>query len=230
MPRKLFVTNPNARNAHHFPAVAPSLLAADPAFLAQELKDLEAAGADRLHIDVMDGHFVPNLALSPAVVKRIAQLAPLPLDVHLMTAPPRCFVELFSGLPCASITVHIETLEGDASILDLIRNSGAQAGLAINPQTPLEALTPFLDAVKHIVFMTVSPGFGGQAFQEDQLPRLAKLKTMCAGKNIKIHVDGGVNDQNAPLLWKAGADVLVAGSFIMKQKNQYQKAIKSLRP
>ena len=209
------------------PLIAPSLLAAPPLERGKAVKQAIEAGADRLHLDVMDGHFVPNLALSPDDVKAVCAASSIPTDVHIMASPIDRFLPLFLDIPCTSLTLHVEILETSRA-LEHVRNSGKECGLAIKPSTPLERLDPWLNFLDLIVLMGVEPGFGGQKFQINQLDRLQKLKERAHDHNFTIHVDGGVTCDLSQTLQAHGADVLVAGTSFFND-NPVQENMRKLR-
>jgi ribulose-phosphate 3-epimerase len=207
--------------------VAPSILSADFARLGEEIQALEKAGADWIHVDVMDGHFVPNLTIGAPVVKAIRPTTSLPLDVHLMIDEPERYIADFAKAGADYLTIHVEASEKVAETLKKIRELGMKPGITLRPRTPVESIFPFLSLVDLILVMTVDPGFGGQSFMPDQVPKLASIRTELRRLNHEalIEVDGGVTDQTARTLHDA--DVLVAGSFIFK--HDYKSAIKALK-
>lgn len=205
--------------------VAPSLLSCDFSRLKEEIGEVERAGCDWLHLDVMDGHFVPNLTIGPGVVSWIRKCTSLPLDVHLMIEKPKQFVEVFRKAGADWITVHIEACPEAGAALSAIRKSGAKAGLSVRPKTPIETLFPFLSGLDLVLVMTVEPGFGGQAFMPEMLEKVKRLRPRFQGK---ISVDGGIDPRNAPEAVRAGADILVAGSAIFGQKDR-ARALQDLR-
>ncbi|HEV7159017.1 MAG TPA: ribulose-phosphate 3-epimerase [Caulobacteraceae bacterium] len=196
------------------PIIAPSILSADFARLGDEAKAVEAAGADWLHIDVMDGHFVPNLTIGPVVVKAIRPHTSLPLDVHLMIAPADPYLEAFRDAGADHILVHPEAGPHLDRTLRRIRELGARAGVVLNPSTPPEAIAWVIDDIDQILVMSVNPGFGGQKFIPAQLAKIACLKTMIADRPIVLEVDGGVDADTARQCVDAGATALVAGSAV----------------
>lgn len=209
--------------------VAPSILSADFSRLGEEVLALESAGADRLHIDVMDGHFVPNLTIGAPVVKSLRKITALPLDVHLMVNDPEKMIDFFASAGADSITIHIESTKSPQEVLNRIRQKKILAGLTLKPATPIEKLFPFLRELDLVLIMTVEPGFGGQNLLLDQVQKIKALQEEIARQklnNISVHVDGGVNDQVLHLL--SHADVLVSGNFILKHKS-YQSAISLLK-
>ena len=196
------------------PVIAPSLLAADFGRLAEEVASVEAAGADWLHLDVMDGHFVPNISFGPLAIKALRQRTTLPFDVHLMIAPVDPFVAAFAEAGADHITVHVEAGPQLHRTIQLIRSLGKRPGVALNPATPASAVAPVLDDIDQILVMTVNPGFGGQSFIESQFEKLRELRAMVGRRPIVIGADGGVTLETAPRALEAGATMLVAGTTI----------------
>ena len=210
--------------------VAPSLLAADFTRLGEEARAAEAAGADRLHLDVMDGHFVPNLSFGMPVIAAIRAIITLPLDVHLMIEQPERHLHSFVEAGADVLTVHVEAVDDAADALRQIRALGCRAGLALNPDTPARAIDDTaLAGADELLVMTVQPGFGGQAFRADVLPKLRELRER-VGEAIPLVVDGGVDARTAPLCVAAGARVLVAGSAIFRHTSaDYAQALSEIR-
>ena len=210
--------------------VAPSLLACDFGRLAEEVRKVEEAGADWLHVDVMDGHFVPNLTIGPAVVEAIRRSSRLPLDVHLMLDHPEQYLKPFLDAGAHALTVHVEApgLRSEALVataLEDIRRFGARAGLSLRPRTGAEALAPFLPLLDLVLVMTVEPGFGGQAFMPEVVPKVRQVRARFAGD---LAVDGGINAQTGRQCREAGANVLVAGTYVFRAPS-CRDAIRSLR-
>lgn len=210
--------------------VAPSLLAADFARLGEEVKAVAAAGADWLHLDIMDGHFVPNISFGPAVVKALRKHCALPFDVHLMIAPADPYLAAFADAGADLITLHPEAGPHLHRSLQTIRALGKKAGVVLNPGTPASAVEPVLDLCDLILVMTVNPGFGGQSFIPTMLPKIAALRAMidATGRDIRLEVDGGVTAATAPAILEAGADVLVAGTAVFGAPD-YAAAIAAIR-
>lgn len=196
--------------------IAPSILAADFAKLGEEVRAVEAAGADMIHVDVMDGHFVPNISIGPAVVKAIRPHSKLPFDVHLMIAPVDPYIQAFRDAGADIITVHPEAGPHVHRTLQAVKASGAKAGVSLNPGTPADVLDPILDLVDLVLIMSVNPGFGGQSFIEGALPKIeqSRRKIDKSGRDIILEVDGGVNAKTAPRVIAAGATALVAGTAV----------------
>jgi len=207
--------------------IAPSILSADFSCLASELKKVEAAGADLIHVDVMDGHFVPNITIGPVVVKYMRKVTRLPLDVHLMIEHPAKYIGAFVNAGSNMITVHIEavTLKGLSAIAKGLKKSKVRLGISLNPSTPLIKIKKALALVDFVLIMSVNPGFGGQAFIPGALKKIKQLRAIF---KKDIAVDGGINNVTAKHVLAAGANVLAAGSYIFAAKNTKQ-AINSLR-
>ncbi|ONK23278.1 ribulose-phosphate 3-epimerase [Bacillus sp. VT-16-64] len=210
--------------------IAPSILAADFTKLGEEIKEVEAAGADLIHIDVMDGHFVPNITMGPPVVEAIRSITELPLDVHLMIENPDQYIEAFAKAGADYITVHVEASPHLHRTLDEIKKQGIKSGVVLNPATPAESIKYVLDNIDMVLLMTVNPGFGGQSFIHSVLPKITEVRNMGLkhGVQFDIEVDGGINPETARLCKEAGATVLVAGSSIFQQKDR-KKALLEIR-
>jgi len=198
------------------PIIAPSILSADFARLGEEARAVQAAGADWLHVDVMDGHFVPNLTIGPVVVKALRPHVSIPIDVHLMIAPADPYLEAFRDAGADHILVHPEAGPHLDRTLRRIRELGARAGVVLNPSTPPEAIEWVLDEIDQILVMSVNPGFGGQSFIPSQLAKIARLSAMIEGRDIVLEVDGGVDPTTARACVEAGATALVAGSAVFR--------------
>ena len=210
--------------------VAPSLLACDFGRLAEEVRKVEEAGADWLHVDVMDGHFVPNLTIGPVVVEAIRRASRIPLDVHLMLNDPEQYLKPFIDAGAHYLTVHVEApgMRSESVLhqtLETIRRSGARAGLSLRPRTAAESMKPFLKALDLVLVMTVEPGFGGQAFMPEVVPKIRQLRAWFTGD---LAVDGGINAQTGATCREAGANVFVAGTYVFRSAS-YREAIQSLR-
>ena len=207
--------------------IAPSILSANFARLEEEIQSVAKAGADWIHVDVMDGHFVDNLTLGPPVIKSLKKISTLPLDVHLMITNPDKYVDDYIAAGSSVMTFHIETTNNAEKLIAKIKSANIKAGITLRPRTPIEMILPYIKFVDLVLVMTVEPGFSGQSFMTSQIPKLARVRKEVDAQNPKclIEVDGGVNLENISLL--SEADVLVAGNFIFK--NDYKTAISQLK-
>ena len=202
------------------PVLAPSLLAADFSRLAEEARSVEQAGADWLHLDVMDGHFVPNISFGPLILKALRPHTTLPFDVHLMIAPVDPYVATFADAGADHITVHAEAGPHLHRTIQLIRSLGKRPGVALNPATPAAMIAPVLDDIDQVLVMTVNPGFGGQAFLESQLAKIRELRALIGARPIVIGVDGGIVPATARQAAEAGASMFVAGTSVFGHQDR----------
>ncbi len=211
--------------------IAPSILSADFACLGEQIAEVEKAGAEYIHIDVMDGHFVPSITIGIPVVVSLRSCTKLPFDVHLMIEQPEKYISQFIDAGADIITVHVEACKHLHRVITVIKERGVKAGVSLNPATPPAALGEILPYVDLVLVMTVNPGFGGQTFIPGMLPKIACLRRMIDGqeRKIELEVDGGVTADNAPDIVKAGADILVAGSAIFGDEGGARVALKKLR-
>jgi ribulose-phosphate 3-epimerase len=202
--------------------IAPSILSANFARLGEDIKDVERGGADYIHVDVMDGHFVPNITIGPLIVEAIRPITKLPLDVHLMIENPDQYIEAFAKAGADIITVHVEACTHLHRTIQQIKAQGVKAGVVLNPHTPVSMIQHVLEEIDLVLLMTVNPGFGGQSFIHSVLPKIKQVASMIEERKlqVEIEVDGGVNSETAKLCIEAGANVLVAGSAIYNQQDR----------
>ena len=196
--------------------ISPSILSADFSILGDEIKNLEKAGADLIHIDVMDGHFVPNITMGPPIIKQIRKCTKLPFDVHLMISPVEKYIKAFADAGSDIITLHPEATDNLKRAVQTVKSFGKKAGVSLNPKTPISALIDVINDIDLILIMSVNPGFAGQSFMGEVLPKVTELRKMINDKKLKIdiEIDGGINFETAALAVKAGANILVSGTTI----------------
>ena len=196
--------------------ISPSILSADFSILGDEIKSLEKAGADLIHVDVMDGHFVPNITMGPPIIKMVRKCTKLPFDVHLMISPVEKYIKAFAEAGADIITIHPEATDNLKRAVGAIKSLGKKAGVSLNPKTPISALMDVINDIDLILVMSVNPGFAGQSFMAEVLPKVSELRKMINDKKLKIdiEIDGGINFETAPLAVKAGANILVSGTTI----------------
>lgn len=211
--------------------IAPSILAADFCKLGMEIQDAERAGAEVIHVDIMDGHFVPNLSMGPPVVESIRKVTSLPLDVHLMLTDPGRYSDAFLRAGADHITIHVESNGDLPGLLDHLAAAGISTGITLRPGTPVTAVEPFLDRVDLVLVMTVEPGFGGQSFMADQLPKIRTLRRWidAGSRPVHLQVDGGITAATAPEVLAAGGRMLVAGSSVFRASEGIEYAVAALR-
>jgi ribulose-phosphate 3-epimerase len=196
--------------------ISPSILSADFSILGEEIKSLEKAGADLIHVDVMDGHFVPNITMGPPIIKMIRKCTKLPFDVHLMISPVEKYIKDFANAGSDIITIHPEATDNLKRAIKTIKSLGKKAGVSLNPKTPISALMDVINEIDLILIMSVNPGFAGQSFMNEVLPKVKELRQLINEKKLEIdiEIDGGINFETAPLAVKAGANILVSGTTI----------------
>ena len=212
--------------------IAPSILSADFSKLGSEIKDLEKAGADLIHIDVMDGHFVPNITIGPEVIYKLRKYSSLPFDVHLMISPVHNFIKNFAQAGADIITIHPEATDNLGDSVKKIKSFNKKAGVSLNPETPVNKVTPVLNLIDLVLVMSVNPGFGGQKFIDSSLDKVKQLRREIDNRKLKvqIEIDGGVNFENSMVIKNAGANILVSGNTIFKKNNgNLKKNIQLLR-
>jgi ribulose-phosphate 3-epimerase len=219
------------RNVDKTVKIAPSILASDFARLGEQVAEAEAAGADYIHVDVMDGHFVPNITVGPPVVKAVRRVTRLPLDVHLMIESPERYLDDFVAAGANNLTVHVETCPHLHRTVQHIKELGCRAGVTLNPSMPVSSLEEILFYVDLVLVMTVNPGFGGQTFIDSMLPKIQRVRNMLdeIGSQAELEVDGGIDVETAPLVVGAGANVLVAGSAVFRAGEGVAQAIARIR-
>jgi len=212
--------------------ISPSILSADFSKLGSEIRDLETAGADLIHIDVMDGHFVPNITIGPEVIKKLRKYTKLPFDVHLMISPVHKFIKNFAEAGSDIITIHPEATENLERSIKEIKSYNKKAGVSLNPETPVDIVMPILNSIDLILIMSVNPGFGGQKFMSETLEKVKLLRKEIDSKKLKlqIEIDGGINFENAKMAKQSGVDILVSGTTIFKENGgDLKKNIQLLR-
>ncbi len=210
--------------------VAPSLLSCDFSKIGEEIIKVDKAGADMIHLDIMDGHFVPNLTIGPAIIKAVRQYTELPFDVHLMITDPINYIDAFADAGADIITFHLEANSDIDETINKIKSCGVKPGLVLKPATPAEAVFPYLDKVYMVLVMTVEPGFGGQSFMENMMPKVQAIKKeiQSRGFDVLIEADGGISEKTASIASNAGVDVAVSGTGVFKAKDT-AKAIEILK-
>ena len=211
--------------------IAPSILSSDFSKLGEVLQALNNSGADMVHVDVMDGHFVPNITFGPPVIKKIRKYSSLPFDVHLMIAPVHKYIKDFADAGADIITIHPEATEDLPASIKLIKSLGKKAGVSLNPETPVDKVLPVLNAIDLVLIMSVNPGFGGQSFMSEVLPKVQHLRKVIDEKklSVEIEIDGGIDFVTGKLAKKAGVDILVSGTTLFKDENNLKNNIDQLR-
>jgi ribulose-phosphate 3-epimerase len=211
--------------------IAPSILSSDFSKLGEVLQALNNSGADMVHVDVMDGHFVPNITFGPPVIKKIRKYSSLPFDVHLMIAPVHKYIKDFADAGADIITIHPEATEDLPASIKLIKSLGKKAGVSLNPETPVDKVLPVLNSIDLVLIMSVNPGFGGQSFMSEVLPKVQHLRKVIDEKklSIEIEIDGGIDFVTGKLAKEAGVDILVSGTTLFKDENNLKNNIDQLR-
>ena len=211
--------------------IAPSILSSDFSKLGEVLQALNNSGADMVHVDVMDGHFVPNITFGPPVIKKIRKYSSLPFDVHLMIAPVHKYIKDFADAGADIITIHPEATEDLPASIKLIKSLGKKAGVSLNPETPVDKVLPVLNTIDLVLIMSVNPGFGGQSFMSEVLPKVQHLRKVIDEKklSVEIEIDGGIDFVTGKLAKKAGVDILVSGTTLFKDENNLKNNIDQLR-
>ena len=211
--------------------IAPSILSSDFSKLGEVLQALNTSGADMVHVDVMDGHFVPNITFGPPVIKKIRKYSSLPFDVHLMIAPVHKYIKDFADAGADIITIHPEATEDLPASIKLIKSLGKKAGVSLNPETPVDKVLPVLNSIDLVLIMSVNPGFGGQSFMSEVLPKAQHLRKVIDEKklSVEIEIDGGIDFVTGKLAKEAGVDILVSGTTLFKDENNLKNNIDQLR-